>query len=426
MATFTAEVFQNEYLPEGATEVNAVVTVTSSGTGGVVASGPASVAEMIIIDSSGSMDMPGTKMVAARRAAQAAIDEIVDGALFAVLAGNTGAQVEYPREPGLVPMDERTRAEAKQWIDTIRPGGATTLGAWLDVARSMFLTSGARQCHAVLLTDGKQEGEPPAALDQALSAADGVFQCDCRGIGEGWVVEQLRRISTALLGTVDIVADPANLAADFGEIMRNSMARGVADVRLRVWAPEGSQVRFVRQVAPQVDDLTGRGIAVSPLIREFPTGAWADESRDYHVAVAVPIAPVGSERLAARVELVVDDQVQAKGLVRAVWSENTDLTTRINPSVAHYTGQAELASAIQDGLAARRDGDERTATLKLGRAAQLAHESGNDATIRLLQKVVDIDDPDAGTVRLKRQVAAADEMALDTRSTKTIRVHKEP
>ena len=58
--------------------------------------------------------------------------------------------------------------------------------------------------------------------------------------------------------------------------------------------------------------------------------------------------------------------------------------------------------------------------------AQLAHESGNDATIRLLQKVVDIDDPDAGTVRLKRQVAAADEMALDTRSTKTIRVHKEP
>ena len=107
MATFTAEVFQNEYLPEGATEVNAVVTVTSSGTGGVVASGPASVAEMIIIDSSGSMDMPGTKMVAARRAAQAAIDEIVDGALFAVLAGNTGAQVEYPREPGLVPMDGR-------------------------------------------------------------------------------------------------------------------------------------------------------------------------------------------------------------------------------------------------------------------------------------------------------------------------------
>ena len=404
MATFTAEVFQNEYLPEGATEVNAVVTVTSSGTGGVVASGPASVAEMIIIDSSGSMDMPGTKMVAARRAAQAAIDEIVDGALFAVLAGNTGAQVVYPREPGLVPMDARTRAEAKQWIDTIRPGGATTLGAWLDVARSMFLTSGARQCHAVLLTDGKQEGEPPAALDQALSAADGVFQCDCRGIGEGWVVEQLRRISTALLGTVDIVADPANLAADFGEIMRNSMARGVADVRLRVWAPEGSQVRFVR---PQTARKMERMILLL-------------------LAVAVPIAPVGSERLAARVELVVDDQVQAKGLVRAVWSENTDLTTRINPSVAHYTGQAELASAIQDGLAARRDGDERTATLKLGRAAQLAHESGNDATIRLLQKVVDIDDPDAGTVRLKRQVAAADEMALDTRSTKTIRVHKEP
>jgi hypothetical protein len=61
MATFTAEVFQNEYLPDGATEVNAVVTVTSSGhrTGVVPAWLRRSVAE---IDHhrlvSGSMDMP--------------------------------------------------------------------------------------------------------------------------------------------------------------------------------------------------------------------------------------------------------------------------------------------------------------------------------------------------------------------------------
>jgi hypothetical protein len=34
----------------------------------------------------------------------------------------------------------------------------------------LFLTSGAAAVrHAVLLTDGKQEGEAPAALDQALN-----------------------------------------------------------------------------------------------------------------------------------------------------------------------------------------------------------------------------------------------------------------
>jgi hypothetical protein len=94
--------------------------------------------------------------------------------------------------------------------------------------------------------------------------------------------------------------------------------------------------------------------------------------------------------------------------------------------VAHYTGQAELAECIQQGLEARKDGDEATATFKLGRAVQLASNSGNDGTLKLLESVVDVDDAAGGTVRLRRQVAAADEMALDTRSTKTVRVGPAP
>jgi von Willebrand factor type A C-terminal domain len=38
--------------------------------------------------------------------------------------------------------------------------------------------------------------------------------------------------------------------------------------------------------------------------------------------------------------------------------------------------------------------------------------------------VVDIVDPVTGTVRLKGRVADADEMTLDTRSSKTVRVKK--
>jgi hypothetical protein len=96
----------------------------------------------------------------------------------------------------------------------------------------------------------------------------------------------------------------------------------------------------------------------------------------------------------------------------------------MNAEVAHYTGQAELAQAIQEGLEAKRVGDDHTATLKLGRAVQLAEAAGNDDTKRLLAKVVDVEDAATGTVRLKRQVETLDEMALDTRSTKTVRVHK--
>ena len=107
-----------------------------------------------------------------------------------------------------------------------------------------------------------------------------------------------------------------------------------------------------------------------------------------------------------------------------MWSDDSSLTTRISPEVAHYTGQAELAEAIQDGLAAKAAGDDRTATAKLGRAAQLAAETGNDEVTAKLRKVVDIDEADTGKVRLRRDVEKLDEMALDTTSTKTTRVRK--
>jgi hypothetical protein len=311
-------------------------------------------------------------------------------------------------------------------VERLRSGGATAIGSWIQAANELFGQVTAAQRHAILLTDGKIEGEPPAALGRALAAARGHFQCDCRGIGQDWVVEELREISTALMGTVDIVAKPEDLEADFEAMMQAAMSRGVPDARLRIWTPQGSEVLFVRQVAPAVEDLTATGVQTAPLVREFPTGAWSDESRDYHVAVRVPVAALGNERLAARVELVVNDEVQAKALVKAVWSADTDLTTRIDPAVAHYTGQAKLAETIQKGLAAKASGDDRTATVLLGEAAKLAHDTGNESTTRLLSKVVDVVDVETGTVRLKRDVEKSDEMALDTRSTKTTRIRREP
>ena len=89
------------------------------------------------------------------------------------------------------------------------------------------------------------------------------------------------------------------------------------------------------------------------------------------------------------------------------------------------TGQAELAEAIQEGLEVGKRGDEETATARLGRAVALAHEAGNEDVARFLATVVDVVDEATGTVRLKKNVQAADEMALDTRSSKTVRVKRE-
>ena len=104
-------------------------------------------------------------------------------------------------------------------------------------------------------------------------------------------------------------------------------------------------------------------------------------------------------------QLAVGPDVVAQALVKARWSDDEGLTTRINPEVAHYTGQTELADAIQEGLAAKAAGDDATATTRLGRAVQLAEATGNAEATTRLRKVVDIDDPETGTVRLRRDVA---------------------
>jgi hypothetical protein len=424
---FSLSVYQNEYLSEGAGEVNAIVTVTSSGT--PTGASSARAAQVIMVDCSGSMDYPPTKMAAARQATKAAIDAIREGVPFAVVAGTHIARMVFPGTEYLVPADYSSRAAAKAAVDRLTAGGGTAIGQWLSLADRLFIGHENAIRHAILLTDGKDEHESPDDLGSALMRCEGRFTCDCRGIGTDWVVAELRRISAGLLGTVDIVADPGRLAGDFQRMVEGAMGKAIADVRLRVWSPQGATVKFVKQVAPTILDLSGRRVPSGPLAADYPTGAWGAESRDFHVCIAVRPGSVGDEMLAARASLVAIDgsgqsETLGQGLVRAVWTDDAALSTKINRQVAHYTGQAELADAIQAGLEARKNGDLDTATAKLGRAVQLATQSGNDDTAVLLSKVVDIDDPATGTVRLKQRVADEDEMALDTRSAKTARVGK--
>ncbi|MEV7476598.1 vWA domain-containing protein [Streptomyces halstedii] len=441
---FSVEVYQNACLPEGGREVNAIITVTSTGggtTGGVTPAdagqrpvrsgqGP-DAAVVLMVDCSGSMDYPPTKLRNARDATAAALDTLRDGTRFAVVAGTHLAKDVYPGNGRLATADAQTRAQAKDALRRLTAGGGTAIGTWLRLADRLLGSVDVDIRHGIVLTDGRNEHESPEDLRAALDACAGRFTCDARGVGTDWEVKEVTAIASALLGSADIVADPAGLADDFTRMMENAMGKEVADVALRLWNPVGVEIVFVKQVAPTVADLTGRRTEAGPRAGDYPTGSWGDESRDYHICVRVPEAGIGQEMLAARVSLILPSasageppRTLSQGLVRAVWTDDMVASTSINPQVAHYTGQAELAQVIQQGLEARKSGDVDGATAKLGRAVQLASASGNADTAKLLAKVVDVVDAATGTVRLKARVAEADEMTLETRSPKTVRVKK--
>jgi hypothetical protein len=242
-------------------------------------------------------------------------------------------------------------------------------------------------------------------------------------------VSQLQQIADQLLGTTDIIPNAAMIESDFRSILEKAMNKNVSDVALRLWTPQGAKILFCKQVSPDIVDLTHRSQPVKAQVVDYPTGAWgSNESRDYHFCIEVNPGNVGDEMLAGRASLIytlngVENKL-AEARILATWTDDEAKSTKIDRRVAHYTGQAELAQSIQEGLEARARNDLEIATAKLGKAVKLAHESGNEATAKLLKTVVDVLDAPTGTVRLKREVAKEDAMTLETRSTKTTRIPK--
>jgi len=169
---FAVEVDLNPYLAVGTTRVDAVVTVTGSGS----AAPPVDALEIVIVDCSGSMG--GAKMRHAQQATIAAIAEVRDGASFAVIAGTGTAQQVYPAA-GTVRADTRTRAAATAQVQRLRADGATAIGAWLRLARRIADAHPGAVRHAILLTDG-QNGEKPRVFQDAVAECVGTFVCDCR------------------------------------------------------------------------------------------------------------------------------------------------------------------------------------------------------------------------------------------------------
>ena len=137
--------------------------------------------------------MRGRGVEAARRAVRAAVDEVVDGTWFAVIAGSHTAHTvfpgPYPRT--LVRMDPQVRAAARDAAAALTGDGGTAIGSWLRSATRLFASvPEATRRHAVLIIDSADD-ETPEELDAAVREATGVFRCDCRGLGTGWDVRQV-------------------------------------------------------------------------------------------------------------------------------------------------------------------------------------------------------------------------------------------
>ena len=236
---FTIELFQNEFLAPGQTRIDAIVCVGAEARGRDA--GSPEMVEVLMLDCSASMGHPWAKIRAARIAAIAAIDALSDGVWFAVVRGAESAEVVYPRQAGLVRASPKTKRAAARVIRTLQPVGGTAIGRWLALTRDLMALRPGAIHHAILVTDGKDEDETELDLDAAIATCEGRFQCDCRGVGTDWVVSELRKVSSSLLGSIDIIPRPDLMEQEFRRMVEGAMDRKVeASMRVGFPAPPGS------------------------------------------------------------------------------------------------------------------------------------------------------------------------------------------
>jgi hypothetical protein len=423
--TFVGVVHQNKFLPAGATEVNAIVSIKS-----IVAPSAARAGGSLVVgfvgDGSGSMS--GEKWRAARQALIDSVGKLPDGCEFFVIIGRTDPEVIIPAERATADH----KAAALRALAATKDGGGTQFARWIAAARGEFQKCTGTIRVLVFLTDGEDAGED-ADLAAELGRCAGLFEVESRGVGDAYRPDQLRMIQQALGGSVDIIRRPEDLSGDFATILERATSLAMSDVYVQIWTPVGATLTMVKQFGTEILDLTPK-IQPGPnaRTRRIPTGNWGEETRDLHVVVnleGAAVGKIGDTKLCARVSLIHDHngteaeiKLDAGGQVLAVWTDDDNQSAVINPRVANYTGQAELAERIQEGIKALEGGDAERATAALQRANALAEQTGHEATQKLIRKLAEVDD--RGTLRIKQNVDKMDVKELDTRSTRTARTKK--
>jgi Ca-activated chloride channel family protein len=430
---FTLEVSQNRYLSPEDGEMHAILTVSGRDLGAASDGPPPEAAVVLIVDCSTSMGWPSSRMPAAIRATVAAVDALRDGTSFAVVAGTHRARTVYPADGGLCPATARTRAEAAKALRRLEASGATDMASWLAMARGLLSARPGAVRHAVLLTDGRNEGDDADRLGAELAACAGLFRCDARGVGDDWEPAELQRITSALGGTADAVRADAELEADFREIMRAAMGRVVPSAHLRFRTVRDVRPRFLRQVFPSQADLTAELREAGARTVELETGPWGDETREYHLCLEIGSAdrPTNEERRLARVDLVVTgeggDPVAVHGSpagVLVTWTDDADLSTWINPKVGHYAAHTVLKEVVDAGYEALRAGDRGTAAAEWARALDLATTLGNTKVRDRLAPLVEVGAD--GRARLRDAADGIDGMRARVVSDESALSHTSP
>ncbi len=306
------EVAQNKYYASEATQIHAIMVVTTD-----EVTAPVMRAIVFLL---GVSDPDALAPAIAET-----ITALPDGTWFALVDGDDYARILYPATITLAQATPDTKAAAVAALAGLRPATKPAFGRWLRRADQLFTSHNLNIRHAVLITDMAGSGETPAELAGALDRHAGRFTCDTRGVGTDWKVNELRSIAETLNGSADIVPAYDRLAGALNEIVADSLGQTVSGPVLQIETADSASVVFVKQIAPTMVDLTAKGHEAAPQVTEYPCGVWRAGTREFHIALHTPPQPENQETEIASVRIVAmppagGGETLASGQIQAIWT----------------------------------------------------------------------------------------------------------
>jgi uncharacterized protein YegL len=418
---FTISAHQNRAIAAGQASMQAVLSIHLPSE---VAFTPAPLAIAIVLDQSGSME--GPKLQAAREGAARIIATLDDNTIFTVIAFNARANPVF----GPAYATPSARQQASQALRTIIASSGTCMSTGLHAAIEALGNEPGRAKQILFLTDGKNEGEARGQLDSAVArcAAAGI-SVTAWGIGTDWDERELRAIVERTHGTADIIPSARQIESSLSMAFHQIRQTVVTDLQLLLWTPIGVTIASIQQSYPQLIAVASTPHPDNPRQIQIGLGNCAlGDTRDLLLEFTLPTYPAGQQFVIARPTLLYtssgsmhEQKSNRAGWIVAEVTDDPKQAAQIDPQVAHYTDQEELAAWLREGQEALALGDLGRATRILGQALNLSEQSGNAPITRMLKTIVLRDQ--AGTIQLNPQadLVARKTLAINIGRTSKIR-----
>src|SRR5829696_5098084 len=321
----------------------------------------------LICDVSGSMQ--GAKFNAAVDTVEDLLTTAPDGLMIQVVAFDNDADEVVPMtelRPEL--SRENLVNQFRQSMRRIQMYGGTSMSTGIRKAiEGQAQVRGDVARYGIFLSDGQNTEQERMLTSAVQAAADMKLHLCAYGFGNDWNPEQLTLMAQITQGWMPkAVPNPADLLQEFNTLVARMAHTVASDVVLHLWTPTGARILSLSQAypnwvkgeaAPLGDDHTWV-VPVPPMS--------VKDHRDF--IVHIELAAVGARVVACKPSVVYaagGNRIEEKG-DQTTWiilqqTNDNALTSQVNPVVAGYLGQGQLAASTRAMTEALAVGDKVTA-----------------------------------------------------------------